>query len=50
MELESFKETRAYVEMQNKKLLHYSELEKELAELKEENKRLKYNQLKRFEK
>lgn len=41
MELERFKETRTYVEMQNKKLLHHSELEKEVAELKDENKRLK---------
>lgn len=41
MELETYKETRTYVDLQNKKLLHYSELEKEVTELKEENKRLK---------
>lgn len=36
-----YQEMRAYVESQNKKLIQYSELVKELAEAKEEIQKLK---------
>ncbi|XKL63000.1 hypothetical protein PGB90_005364 [Kerria lacca] len=40
-ERQIFLETRAYIDAQSKKLMQFSDLEKELTEMKEENRRLK---------